>query len=43
MAPPDPVSRVHDLANMPFNNETHITDTERAELAAWVAGGAQLK
>jgi len=35
--------RVYDLANMPFNNKTHITDEERAELAAWVAGGAKLE
>jgi uncharacterized membrane protein len=34
--------RVYDLANMPFNNKTHITDEERAELAAWVAGGAHV-
>jgi uncharacterized membrane protein len=32
--------RVYELANMPFNNKTHITDIERAELAAWVDGGA---
>ncbi|HEY1557711.1 MAG TPA: urate hydroxylase PuuD [Kofleriaceae bacterium] len=32
--------RAYDLANMPFNNKTHITDSERAELAAWVAAGA---
>jgi uncharacterized membrane protein len=32
--------RAYDLANMPFNNKTHITDEERAELAAWVAQGA---
>ena len=35
--------RVYDLANMPFNNKTHITDEERAELAAWVAGGAHIE
>jgi uncharacterized membrane protein len=35
--------RVYDLANMPFNNKTQITDQERAELAAWVAGGAKLE
>jgi len=28
---------------MPFNNKTHITDEERAELAAWVAGGAHIE
>jgi uncharacterized membrane protein len=32
--------RAYDLANMPFNNKTQITDEERAELAAWVAAGA---
>jgi uncharacterized membrane protein len=32
--------RAYDLANMPFNNKTQITDTERAELATWVAAGA---
>lgn len=32
--------RAYDLHNMPFNNKTQITDTERAELAAWVAAGA---
>ena len=35
--------RAYDLANMPFNNKTHITDTERAELATWVSAGANLK
>src|SRR6185503_12315047 len=35
--------RAYDLANMPFNNKTHITDEERAELAAWVEGGAKLE
>jgi uncharacterized membrane protein len=34
--------RAYDLANMPFNNKTQITDGERAELAAWVAQGAKL-
>ena len=34
--------RVYDLANMPFNNKTQITDTERAELATWVAAGAHI-
>jgi len=32
--------RAYDLANMPFNNKTHITDEERAELATWVDAGA---
>jgi len=32
--------RVYDLANMPFNNKTKITDEERAELATWVDAGA---
>jgi uncharacterized membrane protein len=32
--------RAYDLANMPFNNKTQITDSERAELAAWVDAGA---
>ena len=32
--------RAYDLANMPFNNKTGITNTERAELAAWVDAGA---
>ena len=35
--------RVYDLANMPFNNKTHITDVERAELAAWVDAGAHVE
>jgi uncharacterized membrane protein len=35
--------RAYDLHNMPFNNKTNITDTERAELAAWVTAGAHLK
>jgi uncharacterized membrane protein len=35
--------RVYDLANMPFNNKTHITDEERAELAAWVDAGAHIQ
>ncbi|MDB4954804.1 MAG: hypothetical protein JWO36_2373 [Myxococcales bacterium] len=35
--------RAYDLANMPFNNKTQITDIERAELAAWVDDGALLK
>ncbi|CAN5147789.1 urate hydroxylase PuuD [soil metagenome] len=34
--------RAYDLANMPFNNKTHITEMERAELAAWVAAGAHI-
>jgi uncharacterized membrane protein len=33
--------RAYDLANMPFNNKTHITDMERAELAKWVSDGAK--
>ena len=33
--------RAYDLANMPFNNKTNITDRERAELAAWVDAGAK--
>jgi uncharacterized membrane protein len=33
--------RAYDLANMPFNNKTGISDMERAELAAWVDGGAK--
>ena len=32
--------RAYDLANMPFNNKTKITDEERAELATWVDAGA---
>ena len=32
--------RAYTLHNMPFNNKTQITDTERAELAAWVDAGA---
>ncbi|MEO6777081.1 MAG: urate hydroxylase PuuD [Kofleriaceae bacterium] len=32
--------RAYDLANMPFNNKTKITDHERAELATWVDDGA---
>jgi uncharacterized membrane protein len=32
--------RAYDLANMPFNNKTQITDEERAELATWVDAGA---
>jgi uncharacterized membrane protein len=32
--------RAYTLHNMPFNNKTQITDIERAELAAWVDGGA---
>ena len=35
--------RAYDLANMPFNNKTKITDLERAELAAWVEAGAHLE
>ncbi len=35
--------RAYDLGNMPFNNKTHITDTERAELAAWVDAGAHIQ
>jgi len=35
--------RAYDLANMPFNNKTKITDEERAELAAWVAAGAHIE
>jgi uncharacterized membrane protein len=35
--------RAFDLANMPFNNKTGITDVERAELAVWVDAGAQLR
>ncbi len=35
--------RAYTLHNMPFNNKTGITDTERAELAAWVDAGAQLR
>ena len=35
--------RAYDLANMPFNNKTHITEMERAELAAWVAAGAHVE
>lgn len=34
--------RAYDLGNMPFNNKTGITPSERAELAAWVDGGALL-
>lgn len=34
--------RAYDLANMPFNNKTHITDIERAELATWVVAGAHI-
>jgi uncharacterized membrane protein len=33
--------RAYTLANMPFNNRTQITDTERAELAVWVDAGAR--
>jgi uncharacterized membrane protein len=33
--------RAYDLANMPFNNKTQITDVERAELAAWVEAGGR--
>lgn len=32
--------RAYDLANMPLNNKTGITEVERAELAVWVDGGA---
>jgi len=35
--------RAYDLANMPFNNKTHISDGERAELAAWADAGAPLQ
>jgi uncharacterized membrane protein len=35
--------RAYDIPSMPFNNKTHITDTERAELAAWVDAGASTK
>jgi uncharacterized membrane protein len=34
--------RAYDLHNMPFENKTHITPKERAELATWVAAGAHL-
>jgi uncharacterized membrane protein len=35
--------RAYDLANMPFNNKTQITDMERAELATWIAAGAHIE
>lgn len=35
--------RAYELGNMPFNNKTQITPTERAELAAWVDGGARIQ
>jgi uncharacterized membrane protein len=35
--------RAYELGNMPFNNKTQITPTERAELAAWVDSGASLR
>ncbi|HTR55883.1 MAG TPA: urate hydroxylase PuuD [Kofleriaceae bacterium] len=35
--------RAYELANMPFNNKTQISDGERAELAAWVDAGAPIK
>ena len=34
--------RAYDLHNMPFQDKTHITPQERAQLAAWVAEGAHL-
>lgn len=40
-------ARIKDRAftnrTMPFNNQTHMTETERAELAAWVDQGAKLQ
>ncbi len=33
--------RAYDRGNMPFNNKTHITDLERAELGAWYEQGAK--
>lgn len=35
--------RAYDLGNMPFNNKTGITPTERAELAVWVDAGAHVQ
>jgi len=35
--------RAYDLANMPFNNKTQITDMERAELATWIDAGAHIE
>jgi uncharacterized membrane protein len=35
--------RAVDLQNMPLNNQTQMTDMERAELAAWLRAGAPLK
>jgi uncharacterized membrane protein len=29
--------------SMPLGNETHITDTERAELGAWIKAGARTR
>ncbi|MBA3538306.1 MAG: urate hydroxylase PuuD [Deltaproteobacteria bacterium] len=34
--------RTYEVQNMPFNNQTDITDRERAELARWVDDGAKL-
>ena len=33
--------RAYDRGTMPFNNKTHITDQERAELGAWFEQGAR--
>jgi uncharacterized membrane protein len=35
--------RAYTLHNMPFNDKTHITDVERAELAAWADAGASTR
>jgi len=35
--------RAVELANMPLNNKTGITDTERGELARWIADGAPIQ
>jgi uncharacterized membrane protein len=39
-------SRIEDQAvtthAMPLGNITHITDAERAQLGAWIAGGAKI-
>ena len=35
--------RAYELGNMPFNNKTGITPTERAELAVWVDAGASVQ
>ncbi len=35
--------RAVETKTMPFLNKTGMTETERAELGAWIAQGARLK